>query len=479
MAEDTDVILNIRAKTEDAEAKIRRLEAQLKSSAGSALTEAQGRVKRLEDQVKQTAKVSAQSFTQMAQSGLGAIAQLESNIAALGRIFTAKQDKFRKFVVEQESAIARARGQHAMQLLELKLQAIGYESIGDAVWRLTLGMRQFAGSARITGDEVKWLAQHFNNWSLATVAANVALRALQAEVTKSRPLPAGFVKLSSGKLGADHARFLEDQRRQAASGIRRTKAVPASDLMGDIAMSGADATSDLIGSAGASARSYIDRLREGLSKGAEQRAAMDALKAVGTERAGNVAAWQAAADESRLRQASDLMAKLADNTNLAGAGYQSFTSSIAAGVEAAISGSASIASAMRKAAAASLKATAVQSAVKAVEEGAWALSSLAFQRPDAAAAHALSSAKFAATAALAGAGAAALGGSGGGGAGGGGGGGGGYGGVGGGFISGSRGGEENRPIQITFQGDVTGSNAPEIVQQIESAIRTGRIRPRA
>src|SRR3990167_5225751 len=139
MAEDTDVILNIRAKTEDAEAKIRRLEAQLKSSAGSALTEAQGRVKRLEDQVKQTAKVSAQSFTQMAQSGLGAIAQLESNIAALGRIFTAKQDKFRKFVVEQESAIARARGQHAMQLLELKLQAIGYESIGDAVWRLTLG----------------------------------------------------------------------------------------------------------------------------------------------------------------------------------------------------------------------------------------------------------------------------------------------------------------------------------------------------
>jgi hypothetical protein len=120
--------------------------------------------------------------------------------------------------------------------------------------------------------------------------------------------------------------------------------------------------------------------------------------------------------------------RLQDTTSAAGAAFSTLTSSITAGVDAAIMGSESIGKAVLKAAAASLKGIAIESAARAAFNTAMGFASAANPFTAGAAPGYFAAAKsFAVAAALAGAGAAGLyaaGGSGGGSGGGGGGGGG-------------------------------------------------------
>lgn len=172
------------------------------------------------------------------------------------------------------------------------------------------------------------------------------------------------------------------------------------------------------------------------------------------------------ADMAERQKAFDaLMADMADRQQMAGAAYGALSDGIAASVNAAITGSESISQAFKRAAAAALKATAVQAAVSALWETAKGFASLAVGSPGAAA-HFKAAAIFAATAVAAGSASALMGGGGGragapAGAGAGG---------GGGFARGAGGGGGGNNITIIQVGDVFGDhrNAGE---QIDKAIR--------
>jgi hypothetical protein len=118
---------------------------------------------------------------------------------------------------------------------------------------------------------------------------------------------------------------------------------------------------------------------------------------------------------SRAQQVEEFSKKIADSSSIAGGAFQSLSSGLAAAVEAAISGGDSIGKAFLKAAAAQLKATAVQSSVLALFETAKGFAALAVGSPTAAA-HFKSAAVFGATALAAGVVGAGLGAAGGGGA---------------------------------------------------------------
>ena len=120
-----------------------------------------------------------------------------------------------------------------------------------------------------------------------------------------------------------------------------------------------------------------------------------------------------AEDSEALRQR--IFAKLQDRSTMAGGAFGALSDGIAASVSAAIDGSENIGKAFAKAAAAALKATAVQASVSALWETAKGIAALAVGSPSAGA-HFKAAAVFAATAVAAGVGSAAFGAAGGGGA---------------------------------------------------------------
>jgi hypothetical protein len=112
----------------------------------------------------------------------------------------------------------------------------------------------------------------------------------------------------------------------------------------------------------------------------------------------------------QLEQLAGTMEKLRSSVEPAGIAMNMFQSALTASVDAAITGGDSIAKAAAKAAAGSLRATAIESSVKAMWETAQGIALLATGYGSAqAAVHFLAAAKYAATAIAAGAGAAALG----------------------------------------------------------------------
>ena len=143
--------------------------------------------------------------------------------------------------------------------------------------------------------------------------------------------------------------------------------------------------------------------------------ALEAMNAGVANRAGsgwdvsNLAGPANTGDGSTTGKAAEFMKRLADETTAAGAAFSVFNDAFAAGVMAAIDGSESIAKAAARAGAARLKALAVEYSVRAIGEGAFALSSLAFGDAKGAASHGASAGKFALAAAAAGVGSAALG----------------------------------------------------------------------
>jgi hypothetical protein len=110
----------------------------------------------------------------------------------------------------------------------------------------------------------------------------------------------------------------------------------------------------------------------------------------------------------QLEMMSDAMARLSDRSQLAGGAFGALTDGFAAAVDAAISGGDGIAKAFAKAAAASLKSTAIQASINALFETAKGFAAIAVGSPSAAG-HFKAAATFAATAAAAGVGSAALG----------------------------------------------------------------------
>ena len=111
------------------------------------------------------------------------------------------------------------------------------------------------------------------------------------------------------------------------------------------------------------------------------------------------------------RELADFQQSLTEQTSLVGASFQTMSSGIMAGVDAAITGSDAIGKAALKATAATLKSISLQCTAESVKHAAYALGALAFSRPDAAGKHALTAAKFAAGALLAGSLASGIGGS--------------------------------------------------------------------
>jgi hypothetical protein len=105
--------------------------------------------------------------------------------------------------------------------------------------------------------------------------------------------------------------------------------------------------------------------------------------------------------DARAKQLDAFAKQIQDTSSIAGGAFQSLSSGLAAAVEAAISGGDSIGKAFLKAAAAQLKATAVQSSVLALFETAKGFAALAVGSPTAAA-HFKSAAVFGATALAAG-----------------------------------------------------------------------------
>ena len=511
MAADTDVILNIRAKTEDAEAKIRRLEAQLKTSAGSALTEAQGRVKRLEDQVKLSAKASQSAFAAAGAAintlgrGLNAlmgpigilthgirlakdaISALQSATEKLGLRKTADEITMQahalRWVTKEEQELAKVRAALAMD--GRLVRAITEMQVIDAAAQKTR-----AWNEAMAGLHARMDSGLATMWNYAR-AASAAVRSMESarsgpHIYRPGYRPGGTVTMSvEEQLALDEQLSIErikelEKTRSKPRGTRVRRAVADSqffsgDAPGMFGVIGG-AVSDVLGRGGAvlsqAAAKYSARVSEQESALAEEQRSAAARRLYQTEQRRTGLDLIDTADEQKVVAAAALMQNASFATD-------AFAASMGAAIDAAISGGDSIGNAMKKAAAASLKATAVQSGVQAVYETAAGLASLAVGDPRAGL-HFTAAGKYALTAALAGAGAAALGGGGAGNsAGGSGGGGGGGGGAGAGFVSAGRGDGDNRPIQITIQGDVTGSNAPEIVRQIEDAIRTGRIRARA
>lgn len=107
--------------------------------------------------------------------------------------------------------------------------------------------------------------------------------------------------------------------------------------------------------------------------------------------------------------AVNFMKQLTDQTTMLGGAWGVFQGAFGSAVSAAIDGSESIGKAFAKASAAGLKSLAVEYAVRALGEGAFALSSLAFGDGKGAATHGLAALKFAAAAAAAGVGSHVLG----------------------------------------------------------------------
>jgi hypothetical protein len=122
-----------------------------------------------------------------------------------------------------------------------------------------------------------------------------------------------------------------------------------------------------------------------------------------------------------LRPVDQALSDISDRATLTGQSFGVFQDAFGSAVAAAIDGSKGIGEAFADAAAAGLKAMAIEHAVRALGEGAFALTSLAFGDARGAALHGAAAGKHALVAAAAGVGAAALGGIGGGGGGGGGG----------------------------------------------------------
>jgi hypothetical protein len=147
----------------------------------------------------------------------------------------------------------------------------------------------------------------------------------------------------------------------------------------------------------------------------------------------------------QLEMMSDAMARLSDRSQLAGGAFGALTDGFAAAVDAAISGGDGIAKAFAKAAAASLKSTAIQASINALFETAKGFAAIAVGSPSAAG-HFKAAATFAATAAAAGVGSAALGAL----AGGGGGASAGRGAAGGGFMSARPSNDNGGPVSITI-----------------------------
>ena len=173
----------------------------------------------------------------------------------------------------------------------------------------------------------------------------------------------------------------------------------------------------------------------------------------------------------RQRQFDELMADMANRQKFAGAAFGALSDGIAASVGAAIDGSESMGKAFMRAAAASLKATAIQATINALWETAQGFAKLATGNP-AAAAHFKAAAIFAATAAAAGAGSAALGSHVGGGGGGG---ARASGPSSGGFARGaSGGGGGGGGNTIILVGDVFGRRPEDIAADIEKARRQGK-----
>lgn len=172
-------------------------------------------------------------------------------------------------------------------------------------------------------------------------------------------------------------------------------------------------------------------------------------------------------------QAAAFMAQLTDRATMAGGAFGVFTDSFGAAVSAAVDGSESMGKAFAKASAAGLKALAVEYAVRAIGEGAWALSSLAFNDYKGAAAHGLSAAKFAAAAAAAGIGSAALGALAGGG-------GGGAGAAGGGFANagtgGGGGGRGEAQTIVVNLGDGFYGDSDKVAEAVARGVRQGNRR---
>lgn len=209
--------------------------------------------------------------------------------------------------------------------------------------------------------------------------------------------------------------------------------------------------------------------------------AQDALSDAGAwlgEKGDQAREWKKGGDASRQAQASEkFLANLEDQTSKTGAAFSALSSGMAASVEAAITGSQSIGQAFKNAAAAALKATAVESTIKALYHTAAGVGSIALGPIGgvSAAAHFKAAGLYAATALAAGAASAGLGGGGGGG--------GGYAGAGaggGGYSRPSQGGGDGGSIiNITighgFVGDEQKLGA-EIHKAVASARRSGRAR---
>lgn len=180
------------------------------------------------------------------------------------------------------------------------------------------------------------------------------------------------------------------------------------------------------------------------------------------------------------QDAADRMNKLRDSiydtSQVSGMAMQGFAGSLAAGVDAAITGQESVGKAFKKAAADAMRAIAAQSIVQAAYEAAMALGSLAIGNGAAAATHGAAAAKFAATAALAGAMSSSIGSGSGTPSGGG---GGGYGSAGGGVVRAPRAEGTGSTIVVNITGGYY-SDANElgktIVRHVEAAERSGRTR---
>lgn len=494
MAEDTDVILNIRAKTEDAEAKIRRLETQLKSSAGSALTEAQGRVKKLEEQIKKAALASQSAFgavglaigkmTTAIQSVMGPLGQLQMAVRLAEQGYELLQGAVERAFTALSGGLTHAQLE-TKYLIEATRNLAEAEDERVSAWRRHNGEMEILDAANAKRAE---LETRYSKEMVALMERWDAYKQSRTPLGGSYMdapwmVPQEFAGLARGEALAA-ARDRKAKEDAEAQYLRGGASAPGSAPGAEYTQSFAVATAErLVDSdamqlsrmlAAQMATSAVGQLGRVSDLALAAGPTTAAMGRVGLDRQQALRGFGEMFDASKMQAAADLMAELADSTTMAGSAFHSFSSAVAVGIGAAIDGSESIGAAMKKAAAISLKATATQSAVKALEEGAYALGSLAFGDARGAALHGKASAMFAATAIAAGAGAAALGGgaastAGGGGAGASGGGGGG------GYISAARP-EAPAPITININGSIGSDDGPKILRQIEEAVRTGRVR---
>lgn len=463
-----DVILKFEAQTEKANAKIREMEQVLKSSSGRALAEAKGRVKALEDQVKSAAKAAAAGWGQIGGAIAAATSKVQSMMGPINQIIGLYHMAARAvdFLSKQLDKVLFSQKQNNKEAAEY--------------WRIIGAIKEREKRDEEREDRLKGIQSQFGgvSRSLAERIAGHERRGARAGVYGG--LTAGDVELDRAialaeKSAADEqrARDLAFLKGRSAGMARRANAVAApgrgifeSASLGGFAQSLSSGIGDVFGAAGGLVPGSGGLPYQGLASPA------DTMRLQGY-----VAAAAGGPQVEGLDRTAETMRMLADSTNLAGAAFGSFTNSIAAGVDAAIAGGEGIGKAMRRAAAMSLRATAVESSVMAVKETAWALSSLAFTDGKGASLHFASAAKHAATAILAGAGSAALGGGGGGGGAGG---GGGYsGGPGGGFINAGAGQQQQgTTIYLNMSGIVGNQDevAATIVRAIQGAERKGRFR---